>query len=112
MHTGSQQQVFQLRLDGELNIYRAAELKPVVLSPIAAGVRVEADLSGVTEIDTAGLQLLMLGKKTAQAAGGDFCLLNHSNSVIEAFELLSLASYFGDPVVIPQRGTAANGNTR
>ena len=95
-----------LRIDGELTIFRAAELKQVLL---ADPPPLEIDLSGVTEIDTAGVQLLMLAKKTAQAAGRELRLVAHSPAVIDVFELLNVAAYFGDPLVMASRaGTGAD----
>jgi anti-anti-sigma regulatory factor len=96
-----------LRIEGELTIFRAMELKPVLL---ATPLVEEIDLSGVTEIDTAGVQLLMLAKKTALAAQRDVRLVAHSPAVIEVFELLNVAAYFGDHLVMESR--TANGATR
>jgi ABC-type transporter Mla MlaB component len=45
-----------LRIEGELTIFRAMELKPALL-PVPP--LTDIDLSGVTDIDTAGVQLLM-----------------------------------------------------
>jgi anti-sigma B factor antagonist len=89
-----------LRIDGELTIYRAAELKAALLAPLDPGVTLEVDLAGVTELDTAGLQLLMLAKQAAQANGGALTLAGHSAAVVDVFELLGLAGWFGDPLVI------------
>ncbi|MES2878529.1 MAG: STAS domain-containing protein [Pseudomonadota bacterium] len=94
-----------LRIEGELTIFRAMELKPVLLAEPAP---LEIDLSGVTEIDTAGVQLLMLAKKTAQAAKRELRLVAHSPAVIEVFELLNVAAYFDDPLVMASRtGTSS-----
>jgi anti-sigma B factor antagonist len=103
-----------LRITGELTIYRAAELKQVLLAELtelADPAPLEVDLSGVTNIDTAGVQLLMLAKKTAQAGQRELRLVAHSPAVIEVFELLNLAAYFGDPLVIASRATAARPST-
>lgn len=100
MSTPDTAQPATLRLDGELTIYRAAELKPALLAPLDPGRTLEVDLAGVTELDTAGLQLLMLAKKTAQAQGGALKLTGHSAAVVDVFELLGLAGWFGDPLVI------------
>ena len=89
-----------LRLQGELNIYRAEELKRALLQEPALS---EIDLSGVTEIDTVGVQLLMLAKKTALAQQRQLRLVAHSPAVTEVFELLDLAAYFGDPLVMAER---------
>ena len=95
-----------LRIEGDMNIYRAAELKEVLLAPLASASTLEVDLSGVTEIDTSGLQLLMLAKKTAQAAGGELRLTGHSAAVVDVFELLNLGALFGDPLVIAPRASS------
>ena len=93
-----------LSLDGELTIYRAAELKELLLNALAAGGGdLEVDLSGVSDFDSAGLQLLMLAKKTAQERGRELRLTGHSPAVLEVFELLNVAAYFGDPLVIAGR---------
>lgn len=86
-----------LRIEGELTIFRAMELKPIVL---ASPLPEEIDLSGVTELDTAGVQLLMLAKRTALAQQRELRLVGHSPAVIEVFELLNVAAYFGDPLVM------------
>ena len=89
-----------LAIEGELTIFRAAELKPVLLDNPAL---TEIDLSGVTEFDSAGVQLLMLAKKTAMAEGRQLRLLAHSPPVIEVFELLNVAGHFCDPLVMESR---------
>lgn len=93
--------ISSLRIEGELTIYRAAELKPVVLDALARAPRTEIDLSGVTEIDTAGVQILMLAKRAAVADGRELRLVSHSAAVVDALQLLDLAAYFGDPLVVP-----------
>jgi len=86
-----------LKVEGELTIFRASELKPVLLANPAAD---EIDLSGVTDLDTAGVQLLMLAKKTALAQQRDIKLTSHSPAVLDVFELLNVAGYFGDHLVM------------
>lgn len=94
-----------LSLSGELTIFRAAELKDELLQALTragqTGGVLELDLSQVSELDTAGLQLLMLLKKTARPRGCELRLLAHSPAVLEVFELLNVAAYFGDPLVMP-----------
>ena len=89
-----------LRLEGELTIFRAMELKPMLLASPPVD---EIDLSGVTELDTAGVQLLMLAKKTALAQQRNVKLVAHSPAVLEVFELLNVAAYFGDHLVMDSR---------
>lgn len=89
-----------LKIDGEFTIFRAMELKPAILAepPVT-----EIDLSGVSDLDCAGVQLLMLAKKTALAQGRDLQLVGHSPAVLEVFELLNVAAYFGDHLVMDSR---------
>ena len=94
-----------LRIEGELTIFRAMELKDDF---VANPALIEIDLSGVTEFDSAGLQLLMLAKKTALAEQRELRLVSHSPAVIEVFELLSVGSYFGDPLVMEPRAKGAS----
>ena len=92
-----------LRIEGELSIYRADELKHALIEPLQAGVRLVVNLAAVTEIDTCGLQLLMLAKRTATAVQAELQLTGHSPAVLEVFELLNVAAFFGDPLVIEHR---------
>ncbi|NKI97315.1 STAS domain-containing protein [Rhizobacter sp. SG703] len=89
-----------LRIEGELTIYRAAELKQTLLAAVAANPAVEVDLSQVSEFDSAGLQLLLLAKREAGAAGRTLRLVDHSPAVVEVLELFDLAAHFGDPLVV------------
>lgn len=90
-----------LPIEGEMTIYRAAELKQALLEALNGATALEVDLHGVTEIDSAGIQLLMLTKATGQANACEVRLLNHSPAVLEVFELLDLAAHFGDPLLMP-----------
>ena len=60
----------------------------------------EIDLSGVIELDSAGLQVLMLAKQTAAAEQRELRLVQHSPAVVDVFELLDLVAFFGDAVLI------------
>jgi anti-sigma B factor antagonist len=98
--------VHTLAIEGELTIYRAAELKPVLLAAVQREPVVEVDLSQVSEFDSAGLQILMLAKREAGAAGRELRLVRHSPAVVDVLQLLDLAAYFGDPLVVPSASAA------
>jgi anti-sigma B factor antagonist len=56
-----------LSLEGDLTISRAAELKPRLLDALSGPL--DVDLSGVTAIDGAGLQLLVMLSREAARRG-------------------------------------------
>jgi len=82
-----------LRVEGEMTIYRAAELKQQMQALFDGAAKAPAaiDLSGVTEIDCSGVQLLALAQRAARAAGRELQLDKPSPAVQEVFELLGLA---------------------
>jgi len=84
-------------IDGELTIYRAAELcesLKTVLAGLDDGADLEIDLSGVTEMDSAGVQLLMAVHKSTRASNHGLRLVNPSAAVEEVFETLQLVPHF------------------
>lgn len=90
-----------LSIDGEMTIYTAAEYKNQLLNHLAECEELELNLSGIGEMDSAGLQILLMLKREAEASGRHLRLINHSRAVYEVLELLNMQSHFGDPVVIP-----------
>lgn len=82
-----------LAVEGELSIYRAAELKPVLLEHAMRGAPV--DLSAVTLLDTAGLQLLLLAARCAREQGRTLHLAGVSHAVRELVGRLGLATELG-----------------
>jgi anti-anti-sigma factor len=94
---------YVVHIEGEMTIYRAAELKETLLAPIVESATVEVDLSRVTAVDSSGVQLLMLAKRTAHVKHGELRLVAHSPAVLDVMELLNLGSYFGNvPIVTPR----------
>jgi len=100
MSDASPEDLTRIAIDGEVTIYRAADLKLVVLEALRKTRVLEIDLSGVTELDTAGLQVLMLAKQSASAEQRELRLLQHSPAVMEIFQMLDLVAFFGDAVLI------------
>lgn len=88
-------------LEGEMTIYTAADLKNSELFKIIADSEtVDVDLGAVSEIDTSGLQLMVVAKNMAVAKKKTLSYINHSQSVLSMLDLCNMASYFGDPMVI------------
>jgi anti-anti-sigma factor len=90
-----------LVVSNDLTIYHALELKPTLLDALATTQELELNLSQVSEMDTAGLQLLILLKKEAQRAGKRVRIVAHSQAVSSVIDFCNMAAEFGDPLVIP-----------
>ncbi len=90
-----------LALTEDLTIYHALEQKNALLAALANTDELELDLLHVSEIDTAGLQLLVLLKKEAQRSGKTISIVAHSQSVRAVIDFCNLAAELGDPLVIP-----------
>lgn len=90
-----------ISIQDEMTIYNVSKQSKKLLPCLKPDFKLQIDLSGVTEIDSAGLQLLVFLKKESGKINNELNLINHSMAVVEVFELLNLASFFGDPVVMP-----------
>ena len=85
----------------DMTIYNAAAHKQRLLDALLATERLEIDLSAVSEIDTAGFQLLVLVKREARRLGKEALIVAHSEAVREVLDFYNMAAAFGDPLLIP-----------
>lgn len=87
-----------LTLRGELCIHRADELRQQLLAAITAahdeGAALRLDLSQVTEIDSAGVQLLELARREAARHRSTVRLIEPNAAVQQTLELLGLGERF------------------
>jgi anti-anti-sigma factor len=90
----------RLCIEGELTIVRAAALHAELLPLLEREPSLDIDLSAVSEIDSAGLQLLLLAKRSTLAQGKELRLLGHSPVVLELLQLFNLSDYFGDSQLV------------
>lgn len=91
-------------MEGPLTIYTATEQKDLLLSLFPLAHEVELDLSNVDELDSAGLQLLILIKRESFKDGTQLLLSNPSATVIEAIRLSGLDDYFANPLFAQSLG--------
>lgn len=91
----------RLTLTGDLTIYHALDQKSALLEALATSDELELDLLSVSEMDTAGLQLLILLKKEAQRSDKRVSIVAHSQAVRAVIDFCNLAAELGDPLVIP-----------
>lgn len=73
--------------EGEMTIYTAAEFKTSLASALAACEDLEIHLADVSEMDTAGLQLLLAARREAERCGKSLRLKDCSVAVLDVFEL-------------------------
>jgi anti-sigma B factor antagonist len=97
IETGQEQRCRAI-VDGSMTIYEAAADKSVLLDALAHAKEAEIDLSSVCEMDTAGLQILILAKRESVRAGKVVRLVGHSPASLDVIERYGLIGYFGDPV--------------
>ena len=90
-----------ITINEDMTIYNAATQKPMLLEALADCQELDLDLSQVSEMDTAGFQVLLLAKREALKANKTVRLTAHSKAVTELLDLYNMASYFGDPMVLP-----------
>lgn len=84
----------------DLTIYNAMEQKQQLVKALEADRTIELDLSQVGEIDTSGLQLLILAKREAARLNKELTIVAHSPAVRQTLDFCNLATFFGDPMVI------------
>ncbi len=97
-----------LALEGELTIYGAAELQTRLVAALAdAPEGLDIDLAGVTELDSAGVQLLMATHRAARVSGRTVSLHAPSDAVRDVIELFDLASFFDIATAASPQGEPA-----
>jgi anti-anti-sigma factor len=78
------------KIEDSLSIYEVANLRNEFLECLDAYDRMSLDLNGVTECDSAGIQLLYSAYITARNAGKTFEILHASEQVIKTVTLVGL----------------------
>lgn len=100
MSGNSESGVCKFPIAGELTIFRTAELKALILPVINEHKVIEIDLSQVTEIDGAGLLLMISIKLEVLQQDKALRYVGHSGAVTEALDICNLSGFFGDPIVL------------
>jgi len=105
MHIDAQQEngICRLQMEGELTIYHSLEIRDGLMEHLAANAEIELDLSGVTEMDTAGFQLLLAAKREGTRLGKAVRFVSHSQAALDVIDLYDMAAQFGDPLLLSAR---------
>ncbi len=84
-------------IEGEMSVFTAAALREKLLHALAQRAEVEVDLDRVTEIDSAGLQLMLAARKEAAALGRQLRFTEGSAAVREILDLCGMREEGGTP---------------
>lgn len=95
--------ICRIVLDGEVTIYTVGEIKAGLALAILEHDETEIDLGAVDEMDTAGLQLMLMAKR---CEGKKVRFVNHSASVLRLLDLADLGSQMGDPLLFSSQDSA------
>jgi len=90
--------VSRLRLDGEVDIGAALELKGLVVDALASGRELRVRLEGATALDIAIFQLLWVAQREAARAGMEFSVEGQvPEEIVRAMAEAGLDAFSGGP---------------
>jgi len=81
----------EISFEGDMTIYSAENFKQDLFSVIAKKNDVNVNLTDVSEFDTAGFQVLLIGKKYADENEVELRLCEASEPVSEVFKLYGMS---------------------
>lgn len=82
-----------ISIDGEMTISRAAAIKNEIFEKMEWGSAVSLDLSGVSEMDTSGFQILMLAQREAAIKNCAFSIKSQSPATEAVLELFKMREH-------------------
>ena len=93
-------------IKGDLTIYTATDWASDLLGRLADAATLDVDLSEVQEMDSAGLQILLLLRREADEHECRLNLVHPSAAVLEVLDLLRLRELFGESLKLAADGGA------
>lgn len=91
---------------GDLRIATVADAKPELVAALAACEAIQIDLSDVGQIDTAGIQLLLMVRAGARAKGKGFAVVGQTESFRTALDRVGIPiADINSPATGPDDGT-------
>lgn len=90
----SDETVRRVDIHGELTIFMAADLRQQLLDALAGGGDVDVDLYDVSEIDCAGVQLMISAQREAALLDKRLTFKGHSQAVVELLGLCNLSGQY------------------
>ncbi|MBI5886084.1 MAG: STAS domain-containing protein [Deltaproteobacteria bacterium] len=86
--------VVNISFAGEFTIYAAADIKARLVESLGQGRMLDVDLEGVTEMDTSGVQLLILARREADMLGKGFRVSRCGEAAAAAIDVYNLREFF------------------
>ncbi len=80
-----------LRLEGSLTVYEVGEMREVLLTSLEEDQDLFVDITGITDCDTTGVQLLVSARKKAGNDKKKFVITGASDAVRKAAECIGLS---------------------
>ena len=84
----------KIRIEGDMTIFNANDLKKDLMEIVDECPELEVDLSRVSEVDTSGLQLLILAKRESKSLNKAFRVVSYSPGILNVMELFNIKDYF------------------
>ena len=81
-------------LAGRLDTMSAPQLQAALLPEFDLAKEVELDFSELAYVSSAGLRVLLMGEKAAEARGGSMTLAGVSAEIMNVFEMTGLDDIF------------------
>ena len=108
--TSSENGICQVMATDCMTIYEAAQQKVALLQILNEHTHMDIDLSNVNEMDTAGLQILLLLKRTAEKTGKTLRLVAQSPATLDVLDRYNLDNFFSDPENFSAQGNISSTN--
>jgi anti-sigma B factor antagonist len=83
-----------IKIDGDLTIVQISEYHQQLVDKCLSVTSATVELSDNTELDTAGIQLLISLQQQFQSAGGDLTVRTTGEPSIKVIDLFNLSSQF------------------
>jgi len=95
-----QKNTLRVRLGESLDIASAADARSRLLQVSQSSDNLELDLSSLSDIDTAGIQILLALRQQRTRQGARTRMVHPSQPILDAFGLLGLQHVFDEAVVV------------
>lgn len=90
----------QIEVEGSFVVYSLGKWKELILEKVQEIEVLSADFGKVTQVDSAGVQILISTKKFFLEKNKKFIIINHSPKLLEYIDVYGLIGYFEDKISV------------